>query len=135
MFNTLKNKNLEQSFLNSLTTLTKVSNIEDWFLIHEHMDTGLDHNGTLTIDCTYILSNPTYTEVAIYFSQFDNYLEISKNIELVSFSDALEGNVLFDKISKHNFCEKMKSFELSHLNDRLIHNLNEKKIIDKKHKI
>lgn len=135
MFHTLKNKNLNQQFINSLITMSNFENIEDWFLIYENFYAGMDHNGNNSLDCTYILTDPMHNKVAIYYSQFDNNLEISKNIEIVPFHTALEGNIHFDKMSKISFSQKIKEFQLSFLNYSLSHSLEEKKIIDKKSKI
>ena len=128
MFQLLKNKNLDIKFITSLIEITKISDIENWFIVYEKMDTGLDQNGTHTLDCTYVFTNLLKTEVVIYFSQFDNSLEIFKNIEIVPFLEALKGNILFDEIKKQKICEKIKDFELFYLNDKLSKKLPDRKI-------
>lgn len=135
MFQLLKNKNLDIKFITSLIEITKISNIENWFIVYEKMDTGLDQNGTHTLDCTYVFTDLLKTEVVIYFSQFDNSLEIFKNIEIVSFLEALKGNISFNKINKKIFCEKIKNFELFYLNDKLSKKLPDRKISNIKNKI
>lgn len=132
---TLRNKQLDVTFINSLIQLSEVHNIEDWFLIHENFYAGTDHNGTNSLDCTYILTDQKQENVAIYFAQFDNNLEIAKNIEIVSFINALEGNVVFNKISKNFLSEKIKNFQLSYLNENLSFHLIDKNYNDKKTKI
>lgn len=119
MFDTLKQKNLESFFIQKLIDFTKLSTIEDWFLIYENLYTAVDHNGTITLDCLYVLTDPQHKDIGIFFSQSDNSLEISRSFQLIAFQSALEGNININSHHKSIIIDKVKYFQSQTLNDKL----------------
>lgn len=119
MFDTLKQKNLESIFIKKLIEFTKLPTIEDWFLIYENFYTNIDHNGTITLDCLYVLTDPQYKDIGIFFSESDNSLEISRNFQLIGFQSVLEGNLNVKSHHKSIILDKVKYFQSQILKDKL----------------
>lgn len=140
MFIQLKNNNLDTSFLQELTKITQIHNIQDWFIIYKNMNTSLDHNGTYSIDSLYVLSHENLKEVVIYFAQMDNGLNSYKTFEKLSFNDFLSYKInkdVMNNISK-NYSEihhKTKNFQSFILANKLETHLSHKNICDKKLKL
>lgn len=135
MFDTLKQKNLESIFIKKLIEFTQLPTIEDWFLIYEHFYTNIDHNGTITLDCLYVLTDPLHKDIGIFFSESDNSLEISRTFQLIGFQSALEGNINVKSNHKSIIIDKVKHFQSQTLKDKLASHLPIKNHSDKIKKI